>query len=61
MTISAPGSTLTVAAGGFTGIGVLGPGALTISNGGVLNSQGGAEVDFFFGTSTVDVTGPGSQ
>ena len=36
-------------------------GALTISNGGVLNSQGGAEVDSFFGASTVDVTGPGSQ
>jgi autotransporter-associated beta strand protein/T5SS/PEP-CTERM-associated repeat protein len=61
MTISGPGSTVTVAAGGFTGIGVLGPGALTISNGGVLNSQGGAEVDSFFGASTVDVTGPGSQ
>ena len=61
MTISGPGSTVTVAAGGFTGVGVFGPGALTISNGGVLNSQGGAEVDSFFGPSTVDVTGPGSQ
>jgi autotransporter-associated beta strand protein/T5SS/PEP-CTERM-associated repeat protein len=61
MVISGPGSTVTVAAGGFTGIGVLGTGALTISNGGVLNSQGGAEVDSFFGASTVDVTGPGSQ
>ena len=62
MTISGPGSTVTVATGGFTGVGVFGPGALTISNGGVLNSQGGAEVDSFFGgTSTVAVTGPGSQ
>ena len=50
MTISGPGSTVTVAAGGFTGVGIFGPGALTISNGGVLNSQGGAEVDSFFGT-----------
>ena len=41
MVISGPGSTVTVAAGGFTGIGVLGTGALTISNGGVLNSQVG--------------------
>jgi autotransporter-associated beta strand protein/T5SS/PEP-CTERM-associated repeat protein len=61
MTISGPGSTVTVVAGGFTGVGVLGTGALTISNGGVLNSQGGAEVDSFFGVSTVSVTGPGSQ
>jgi fibronectin-binding autotransporter adhesin len=61
MTISGPGSTVTVAAGGFTGVGVLGTGALTISNGGVLNSEGGAEVDSFFGASTVSVTGPGSQ
>ena len=37
---------------------LLGPGALTISNGGVLNSQGGAEVDSFFGgPATVVVTG----
>ena len=42
MTIDGPGSTVTVTAGGFTGVGLLGPGALTISNGGVLNSQGGA-------------------
>ena len=62
MVISGPGSTVTVAAGGFTGIGVFGTGALTISNGGVLNSQGGAEVDSFFGgPATVVVTGPGSQ
>jgi outer membrane autotransporter protein len=61
MVISGPGSTVTVSAGGFTGIGVFGTGALTISNGGVLNSQGGAEVDSFFGASTADVTGPGSQ
>ena len=61
MMISGPGSTVTVTAGGFTGVGLLGPGALTISNGGVLNSQGGAEVDSLFGPATVVVTGPGSQ
>ena len=62
MVISGPGSTVTVSAGGFTGIGLFGPGALTISNGGVLNSQGGAEVDSFFGgPATVVVTGAGSQ
>ena len=61
MLISGPGSTVTVA-GGFTGVGVFGPGSLTISNGGVLNSQGGAEVDSFFGgPATVVVTGAGSQ
>ena len=37
-------------AGGFTGIGIFGDReSLTISNGGVLNSQGGAEVNSFFG------------
>ena len=62
MVISGPGSTVTVSAGGFTGIGLFGPGALTISNGGVLSSQGGAEVDSFFGgPATVVVTGAGSQ
>jgi outer membrane autotransporter protein len=61
MIVSGAGSAVTVA--GFTGIGVFGPGVLTISNGGVLNSQGGAEIDAFpFGTGTpqVTVTGPGS-
>ena len=62
MVISGPGSTVTVSAGGFTGIGLFGPGALTISNGGVLSSQGGAEVNSFFGgPATVVVTGAGSQ
>ena len=61
MMISGPGSTVTVAAA-FTGIGVFGPGALTISNGGVLNSQGGAEVDSSFGgPRRSTVTGPGSH
>ena len=46
MIVSGAGSTVTVA--GVTGIGIFGPGALlTISNGGVLNSQGGAEIDAF--------------
>ena len=61
MIVSGAGSAVTVA--GFTGVGVFGPGVLTISNGGVLNSQGGAEIDAFpFGTGTpqVTVTGPGS-
>lgn len=55
MIVSGAGSAVTVA--GFTGIGVFGPGVLTISNGGVLNSQGGAEIDAFpFGTGTPQVT-----
>ena len=62
MRIHGPGSTVTVA--GLTGVGIFGLGSLTISNGGVLNSQIGAEIDAFlpplFGMSTVTVTGPGS-
>jgi fibronectin-binding autotransporter adhesin len=65
MIVSGAGSSVTV--GGVTGIGVFGPGSLSISNGGVVNSQGGAEVDYnpnFFpfipGTATATVTGPGS-
>jgi len=58
MFVSGTGSSVTV--DGFTGIGVFGPGALTISNGGVLNSQQGAEIDSFFGVATATVTGPGS-
>jgi T5SS/PEP-CTERM-associated repeat protein len=58
MLISGAGSSVTVS--GFTGIGVFGPGLLTISNGGVLNSQGGAEIDSFFGVAQAGVTGPGS-
>jgi autotransporter-associated beta strand protein/T5SS/PEP-CTERM-associated repeat protein len=58
MLISGAGSSVTV--DGFTGIGVFGPGMLTIGNGGVLNSQGGAEIDSFFGVARATVTGPGS-
>jgi T5SS/PEP-CTERM-associated repeat protein len=62
MLIDGPGSTVTVA--GLTGVGIFGLGSLTISNGGVLNSQIGAEIDAFlpplFGLPTVTVTGPGS-
>jgi autotransporter-associated beta strand protein len=61
MIVSGAGSTVTV--GGFTGVGIFGPGSLTISNGGVLNSQGGAEIDGFFpglGIPTATVTGSGS-
>ena len=61
MLISGAGSTVTVA--GVTGIGIFGPNALlTISNGGVLNSQSGAEIDAFLpgGTPAVTVTGPGA-
>ncbi len=58
MLVSGAGSTVTV--DGFTGIGLFGPGALTISNGGALDSQGGAEIDAFFGTATATVSGPGS-
>jgi autotransporter-associated beta strand protein/T5SS/PEP-CTERM-associated repeat protein len=60
MIIDGAGSTVTVA--GLTGVGIFGPGTLTISNGGVLNSQIGAEIDFslFPGTPTVTVTGTGS-
>jgi autotransporter-associated beta strand protein/T5SS/PEP-CTERM-associated repeat protein len=61
MIISGAGSTVTV--DGFTGVGIFGPGSLTISNGGVLNSRGGAEIDIFdpsLGTPSATVTGPGS-
>jgi autotransporter-associated beta strand protein/T5SS/PEP-CTERM-associated repeat protein len=61
MIVSGAGSTVTVS--GFTGVGIFGPGSLTISNGGVLNSQSGAEIDIFdpsLGTPTATVTGPGS-
>ncbi len=61
MILSGAGSTVTVS--GFTGVGIFGPGSLTISNGGVLNSQGGAEIDTFvpvLGVPTATVTGPGS-
>ena len=60
MIITGPGSTVTTS--GFTGFGIFGPGTLTISNGGMLDSQGGAEIDAFpfIGTPTVLVTGAGS-
>src|SRR5262245_464008 len=61
MIIDGAGSTVTVA--GATGVGIVGPGTLTISNGGVLNSQIGAEIDIGIpgiGTPTVTVTGTGS-
>ena len=59
MIVSGTGSTVTV--NGLTGVGVFfGAGSLAISDGGVINSQGGAEIDAVFGTSTVTVTGPGS-
>ncbi len=58
MVISGPGSSVTVA--GFTGVGIFGPGTLSIGNGGTLNSQSGAEIDAFFGTPSVTVTGAGS-
>jgi autotransporter-associated beta strand protein/T5SS/PEP-CTERM-associated repeat protein len=60
MTISGVGSTVTVTTN--TGIGVDGPGTLTISSGGVLNSQGATEIDTIavLGTPSVTVTGAGS-
>jgi autotransporter-associated beta strand protein/T5SS/PEP-CTERM-associated repeat protein len=63
MLISGPGSTVTVSPTGLTEISaLLGPTSLTIANGGVLTSLGGAAIDSgnpnF--TSTVTVTGPGS-
>jgi autotransporter-associated beta strand protein/T5SS/PEP-CTERM-associated repeat protein len=62
MLIDGAGSTVTVV--GLTGVGVFGPGMLTISNGGVLTSRIGAEIDALvppsFGISTVAVNGPGS-
>ncbi len=64
MVIDGAGSTVT--ATGNTGIGLLGSGplgagALTISGGGVLNSQGPTEIDNFAGTPTVTVTGVASK
>ena len=65
MIISGPGSSVTVT-GGPTGIGIFGQtSSLVISNGGVLNSQAGAEIDAFpldpsLGQPSVTVTGPGS-
>src|SRR4029450_1492368 len=58
MVVSGPGSSVTVA--GFTGVGIFAPGTLTISNGGTLNSQTGAEIDGFSDTPNVTVTGAGS-
>ena len=65
MIISGPGSSVTVT-GGPTGIGIFGQtSSLVISNGGVLNSQAGAEIDAFPfdpspGQPSVTVTGAGS-
>src|SRR5262249_31585114 len=57
--ISGAGSSVTVS--GQTFIGNFAPAAVTISNGGVLNSQGGADIASALpGTPTVTVTGPGS-
>ena len=56
--ISGAGSTVT--ATGTTSIGAFGPGTLTISGGGVLNSQGPTEIDSFAGTPSATVTGAGS-
>ena len=58
MAVSGPGSSVT--ASDLTGIGIFGPGALTISNGGTFNSQGGAEIDAPSGTPSATVTGGGS-
>ena len=58
MIISGAGSSVTV--NGVTGIGIFGPATLSISSGGVLNSQGGAEIDSILGTPTATVTSPGS-
>jgi T5SS/PEP-CTERM-associated repeat protein len=63
MLISGPGSTVTVSPAGLTEIGALvGPTSLTIANGGVLTSLGGAAIDSGAPnfTSTVTVTGAGS-
>jgi T5SS/PEP-CTERM-associated repeat protein len=59
--ITGAGSSVTVA--GQTFIGNFAPASLIISNGGVLNSQGGADIATglpFLGTPTATVTGPGS-
>ena len=57
------GTGSTVTATGVTAVGFLAPGSITIANGAVFNSQGGAEIDTLFvelGTPSVLVTGPGS-
>jgi T5SS/PEP-CTERM-associated repeat protein len=59
MTIDGAGSTATVT--GNTAVGVGGPGTLTISGGGVLDSQGPTEIDSFLGLPSVTVTGTGSR
>src|SRR6516225_4392019 len=59
--ITGAGSSVTVT--GQTIVGNFAPASLTISNGGVLNSQGSADIATglpFLGTPTVTVTGPGS-
>jgi autotransporter-associated beta strand protein/T5SS/PEP-CTERM-associated repeat protein len=57
--LSGPGTTVTV--GDHTFIGSFDtPATLTISNGAVLNSQRGVEMDGVFSTATATVTGPGS-
>ena len=59
--ITGAGSSVTVT--GQTIIGNFAPASLTISDGGVLNSQGSADIATFLpflGTPTVTVTGPGS-
>src|SRR5262249_10381267 len=59
--ITGAGSSVTVT--GQTIIGNFAPASLTISNGGVLNSQDGADIATglpFLGTPTATVTGPGS-
>jgi outer membrane autotransporter protein len=58
MIVSGAGSNVTVA--GVTGVGIFGPATLTISNGGTLDSQSGAEIDSLIGTPAATVTGPGS-
>jgi fibronectin-binding autotransporter adhesin len=61
MTVSGAGSTVT--ATGVTAVGFLAPGSITIANGAVFNSQGGAEIDTLLvelGTPSVLVAGPGS-
>jgi outer membrane autotransporter protein len=60
MIVSGAGSSVTV--DGVTAIGIFGPGSLTISNGGVLNSQSGAEIDAIVPgfTPAAAVTGAGS-
>src|SRR5215468_12318341 len=61
--ISVSGAGSTVTATGVTAVGFLAPGSITIANGAVFNSQGGAEIDTLLvelGTPSVLVTGPGS-